>query len=76
MTAEQHLKEEIKTRIEYIPVERLSDVLEFIRNIEVNPEVNEILSYAGILEEVDQDIFDEWTIRLHESRILQSRQLY
>lgn len=75
MTAEQHLKEEIKTRIEYIPAERLSDVLDFIIHIEEDSEETGIMIYAGILSDVEEEIMNNLTIHLHKNRLSQSRRV-
>lgn len=73
MTAEQKLKEEIKERIEHVPAERLSDVLDFIKNMEEGAEVAEIMSFAGIFSDLDNEVLDAMTIDLQENRMLQSR---
>lgn len=73
MTAEQKLKEEIKERIEHVPAERLSDVLDFIKNMEEGAEVAEIMSFAGIFSDLDNEVLDAITIDLQENRMLQSR---
>ena len=76
MSGEQQLKLEIKKRIDHIPAERLSDVLEFIKQIEIpKKETIEILAFAGSLKDLDKEVFEDLTIHLHENRLLQSRSL-
>lgn len=75
MTAEQKLKEEIKERIEHVPAERLSDVLDFIKNMEENSEIAEVMSFAGMFNDLDEDLFEDLTTKLHDNRVAQSRSI-
>lgn len=69
MTAEQKLKEEIKERIEHVPAERLSDVLDFIKSMEENSEIAEVLSFAGMFNDLDEEIINTLTVSLHKIRL-------
>ena len=76
MTANQRVKEQIKEKIEHIPVERLTDVLALLLKIEKEEQhVLEILSFAGSWKAFDQEWLDELTVGLHKHRMLADREM-
>ncbi|MDX1666999.1 MAG: hypothetical protein R3350_07210 [Saprospiraceae bacterium] len=76
MTAEQRIKEEIQEKIEHIPTERLIDVLDFLIKIEEEEQhIQEILSFAGMWQDLDQEVVDDLTTDLHKNRLALDREI-
>jgi phosphopantetheine adenylyltransferase len=74
MTADQRIKKQIIEKIDHIPSERLSDVLEFLAKIEEEEQhIKEILAFAGTWQDLDQEVVDDLTVNLHANRILSNR---
>lgn len=69
------IREEIKTRVDKISGEKLSDILEFIKQFESEQEEDStLLNYFGIWENLDNELIDDLTINLHENRLEATRE--
>ncbi|MEZ5045023.1 MAG: hypothetical protein R2828_34320 [Saprospiraceae bacterium] len=69
------IREEIKTRVDKISGEKLSDILEFIKQFESDQEEDStLLNYFGIWENIDDELIDDLTINLHENRLEPTRE--
>lgn len=74
MVETSKIRDEIKTRVDQVPAERLSDILEFIKQFESEEEDSGILNYFGIWKDLDDELLDDLTINLHENRIETTRE--
>lgn len=70
MVEDRKIREEIKETVDHIPSEWLNEILEFIRQLESKEnESDDILSYFGIWKDMDDDLINDLTINLHDSRL-------
>jgi len=75
MVETSKIRDEIKTRVDQVPAERLSDILEFIKQFESEGEEDSgILNYFGIWKDLDEELLEDLTINLHENRIETTRE--
>ncbi len=69
MTQASKIKIEILQKLEIFSITKLSEVLKFVNRIDKKKSRRkEILSFAGILKDIDQEVFDDLTINLHTNR--------
>ncbi len=62
MTTETKIRKQILKRIQQIPMERLSDLDEYLRKLEAQiSKKKKVLSYAGTWKDLDEDVFRELT---------------
>ena len=57
------LKERLKWRIENLSEDKLNHVSNFLESIEIGPDKDKILSYAGSWNDMDEETFNELTKR-------------
>lgn len=67
-TKTKELRNRIIDRINKLSTEKLENVDHFIDRIEKINNKEEILSYAGSWEDIDDDLFKELTMDLHQKR--------
>jgi hypothetical protein len=62
MTTETHIRNQITRQVQRIPPYKLNELIKYLDKLE--REVNKkkkVLSYAGVWEKMDEDIFKEFT---------------
>ena len=70
MTASQRLRDDIRKRIEKLPADQLQELLIFLISLEKDTtHIEKVLSFAGIFKDLDDEVFDDLTINLHENRM-------
>lgn len=69
MTHSSKLKIEIIQKLELFSITKLSKFLGFVKRLDAQEERRQrILSYAGIWKDLDQEVFDDFTINLQVNR--------
>lgn len=75
MVADEKIRREIQQRVEKIAADKLAELLEFIDKLEGdNTTDNELLSFWGSWEDIDDELFDELTIELPRKRLQESEE--
>jgi len=78
MTASQGLRDDIYKRIEKLPADQLQELLIFLISLEkdtTTTHIEKVLSFAGIFKDLDDEVFDDLTINLHENRMASTREI-
>lgn len=76
MTASQKLRDDIYKRIEKLPADQLQELLIFLISLEKDTtHIEKVLSFAGIFKDLDEEVFDDLTINLHENRMASTREI-
>jgi len=74
MTARAKIIKQIIQKIDKIPDEQLENVLSYVQKIEkLDDRKKKILSFAGAWKNMDQELFDDLTINLHDNRRKESK---
>jgi hypothetical protein len=76
MVADEKIRKEIKDRVEKISSDKLNSLLEYVKALEL-PEKetdNRVLRYFGVWSDIDEDLFEEFTERLPEKRLQESKE--
>ena len=62
MTTETQIRNQITRQVQKIPPYKLNELIKYLDKLEKETnKKNKILSYAGIWENIDEDIFKEFT---------------
>ncbi|MDX2305089.1 MAG: hypothetical protein NW226_19925 [Microscillaceae bacterium] len=70
MTTQEQLRQRIIHKIEKLPDDKLNSLELYINTLEQENQAKaEILSFAGIFRDLDQEVINELTIHLHENRL-------
>ncbi|MCR9099228.1 MAG: hypothetical protein NXI25_04705 [bacterium] len=75
MVADEKIRNEIKDRVEKISSDKLNNLLEYVKALEL-PEKqtdNGVLRYFGVWSDIDEDLFEEFTERLPEKILQESK---
>lgn len=76
MTASQKLRDDIHKRIEKLPTDQLQELLIFLISLEKDTtHIEKVLSFAGIFKDLDDEVFNDLTINLHENRMASTREI-
>jgi len=76
MTASQKLRDDIHKRIEKLPTDQLQELLIFLISLEKDAtHIEKVLSFAGIFKDLDDEVFNDLTINLHENRMASTREI-
>ena len=62
MTTETQIRNQITRQVQRIPPYKLNELIKYLDKLEQEAnKKNKILSYAGVWEKMDEDIFKEFT---------------
>lgn len=69
------IRDEIKEMVDHVSAEWLSDILEFVKQFASKDEkACDITSFFGIWRDIDEELFNDLTINLHENRLEPNRE--
>ena len=70
MISSNKLRQRIIERVKNLPDDRLNTLEGYLEDLEKGiHQKSEILSFAGIFEDLDEEFTDDLTINLHERRL-------
>ena len=62
MTTETHIRNQITKQVERVPPYKLNELIKYLDKLEQEAnKKKKVLSYAGVWEKMDEDIFKEFT---------------
>lgn len=64
----QELKERIKRKIDVLSEDKLNDVSQYLETIEIGSGKKNILSFAGSLNDLDDEVYNDLTENLEARR--------
>ena len=75
MVADEKIRKEIKDRVERMSSDKLNNLLEYIKALELPGKETDsrVLRYFGVWSDIDEDLFEEFTERLPEKRLQESK---
>ncbi|WP_439483840.1 hypothetical protein [Cyclobacterium plantarum] len=68
MISAKQLKERLKERIDGLSEAKLRDMEAFMESLESKPKKEDLLSFAGVWNDLDEETFNEFTNNLGERR--------
>lgn len=75
MTVRTKIIKDIIKKIDNIPDEHLDKVLAYVEKISnLNENQQFILSFAGSWKDLDEELFDDLTVNLHQNRLKESNE--
>jgi len=76
MVADEKIRKEIKDRVEKISSDKLNSLLKYIKELELSDKQTSkgALKYFGVWSDIDEDLFEEFTERLPEKRLQESKE--
>ena len=68
------IKTAIIPKLDFLSIEELRKIFEFVKKINRDEEAHDrLLSFAGSWQDMDKDIFDDLTINLAQNRVKDTR---